>query len=59
VAACWEFILPGKGMEVVNIGAVSMPLAVDQAIRNGLEAGDCFNGILRRTASYIRDRSEN
>jgi len=54
VAACWEFILPGKGMEVVNIGAVSMPLAVDQAIRNGLEAGDCFNGILRRTASYIR-----
>ena len=23
VAACWEFIIPGKGMEVVNIGAVS------------------------------------
>src|SRR5574340_863817 len=23
VAACWEFIIPGKGMEVANIGAVS------------------------------------
>ena len=25
VAACWEFIIPGRGMEVVNIGAVSFP----------------------------------
>ena len=30
VAACWEFIIPGKGMEIVNIGAVSFPSAVDQ-----------------------------
>jgi formate C-acetyltransferase len=27
VAACWEFIIPGRGMEVVNIGAVSFPAA--------------------------------
>ncbi|MCL6431169.1 MAG: pyruvate formate lyase family protein, partial [Anaerolineae bacterium] len=33
VAACWEFIIPGKGMEVVNIGAVSFPAAVDTGIR--------------------------
>jgi formate C-acetyltransferase len=42
VAACWEFIIPGKGMEVVNIGAVSMPLAADQAIRAGLSAHETF-----------------
>ena len=35
VAACWEFIIPGRGMEVVNIGAVSFPAAVDQALREG------------------------
>jgi pyruvate-formate lyase len=46
VAACWEFLIPGKGMEVVNIGAVSMPAAVDQAIRLGLAAGESFEGIL-------------
>lgn len=32
VAACWEFIIPGKGLEIVNAGAVSFPYAVDFAI---------------------------
>lgn len=54
VAACWEFIIPGKGMEVVNIGAVSLPGAVDRGIREGLSRGDDFNGILARTAVDIR-----
>ena len=54
VAACWEFIIPGKGMEVVNIGAVSMPLAADQAIRAGLSEHESFESILRRTAENIR-----
>jgi pyruvate-formate lyase len=56
VAACWEFIIPGKGMEVVNIGAVSMPLAADRAIRAGLAAGDSFEGILSRTGADIREQ---
>ena len=42
VAACWEFLIPGKGMEVVNIGAVSMPAAVDAGIRKGLGQGESF-----------------
>ena len=45
VAACWEFIIPGKGMEIANIGAMSYPLAVDRAFRAGAEA--CL-GIARR-----------
>lgn len=53
VAACWEFIIPGRGMEVVNIGAVSFPAAVDRAIRMGLIARDDFQGILKRISKNI------
>jgi pyruvate-formate lyase len=53
VAACWEFIIPGQGMEVVNIGAVSFPAAVDQAIRTGLSAGEDFARILDRVDLHI------
>ena len=53
VAACWEFIIPGKGMEIVNIGAVSMPIAVDQAIRTSLANGESFETILAHTAENI------
>ncbi len=34
VAACWEFIIPGCGMDIPNIGAVSFPAMVDRAIRS-------------------------
>ncbi len=54
VAACWEVIIPGKGMEVVNIGAVSLPGAVDRAIRDGFRQHDNFEGILKRTDADIR-----
>jgi pyruvate-formate lyase len=54
VAACWEFIIPGRGMEIVNIGAVSFPAAVDQALRDGLAVGEGFEDILNRTAGNIR-----
>ena len=53
VAACWEFIIPGKGMEVVNIGAASMPAAADRAIRAGLEAGEGFDRILERAGADL------
>jgi pyruvate-formate lyase len=53
VAACWEFIIPGKGMEVVNIGAVSFPAAVDRGIREGLPAGGEMERVLQCTAEDI------
>ncbi|MGA2246677.1 MAG: pyruvate formate lyase family protein [Verrucomicrobiota bacterium] len=53
VAACWEFVIPGRGMEVVNLGAVSMPAAVDSAIRSGLAAGDSFDKILASVGSNL------
>jgi formate C-acetyltransferase len=32
VAACWEFIVPGAGMDIVNINALSFARAVINAI---------------------------
>ena len=32
VAACWEFIIPGHGLDIVNQGAVSFPCAVQEAL---------------------------
>ena len=57
VAACWEFIIPGKGMEVVNIGAVSMPAAADRAIRAGLAAGEAFDRILQRVGADLAEQA--
>ncbi len=56
VAACWEFIIPGYGMEVVNIGAVSFPAAVDQALREGIATGDNFDDILARVKGHVREQ---
>lgn len=33
VAACWEFIIPGKGRDVPNIAALNFPLMVERAMR--------------------------
>ena len=38
VAACWEFIVPGVGMDIPNIDAVSFPAVVDAVLRSP-EAG--------------------
>lgn len=46
VAACWEFIIPGAGMEIVNIGAVSFPHAADTGIRTALREKAGFDRAL-------------
>ena len=45
VAACWEFIIPGCGNDIANIGALNFPKIVDEAIRESAEDGD-FEGLL-------------
>lgn len=56
VAACWEFIIPGRAMDTPNINALSFPAATDQAIRDGLAAGEPFAAILDRTKQNIADQ---
>ena len=36
VAACWEFIISGKGMDIPNIGAVSLADVVSRMVREKL-----------------------
>ena len=40
VAACWEFIIPGCGLDIDNIDAVSFPGALDAALRAASSAND-------------------
>ena len=37
VAACWEFIIPGVGNDIANIGAVNFPAVTDKVIRENLD----------------------
>lgn len=53
VAACWEFTIPGKGMEIVNIGAVSFPAAVDHGLHTALSGGGSFESVLAATCEHI------
>ena len=39
VAACWEFLIPGCGMDINNIDAVSMVGSLDAALRSLVAAG--------------------
>lgn len=56
VAACWEYLVPGKAMDVVNIGACSFPAAANEGIMAGLAAQDDFDGILERVAKNIDEQ---
>jgi len=46
VAACWEFIIPGVGDDIANIGALNLPLVVDRAIRRCADGCDSFDALL-------------
>lgn len=65
VAACWEFIIPGVGMEIANIGALSYPLCVDRAIRtlsDDATVQDMKTAVateIRRETSAIMDKVQN
>ncbi len=62
VAACWEFIIPGVGMDIPNIGAVSFPKVVDAVLRSeeARNAGDfnAFFELIRRRLFWEADRIE-
>ena len=52
MAACWEFIIPGRAMEIPNIGAMPFANIVDEVIRS--ELAECGN--MEQLKSLIRDR---
>ena len=55
VAACWEFIIPGKGMEIPNIGALSFARVTDRAIREHLAECRTMEELQAHLAREIRE----
>ena len=53
VAACWEFIIPGCGNDIPNIGSINFPMFVDRAIRSYLPTGGSFEGLLEEARKEI------
>jgi len=51
VAACWEFIIPGKGAEVPNYKTMNFPLVVNRAIVNNILRCKKFENLM----GYVED----
>ena len=52
-AACWEFIVPGKGMDIPNIGALSFAAVTDRVIREQLETCSSMDALLAKLKEAI------
>lgn len=52
-AACWEFIIPGKGMEVPNIDALCFPQIIRRVITEQLEHCDTFEDLMEQVRQGI------
>lgn len=53
VAACWEFIIPGKGFDIPNIHRVNFPKAVELATNEQLSKCEKFEDFLDEVKKYI------
>lgn len=58
VAACWEFIIPGVGNEIVNVDAMSYPEAVDRALHENLTDCETFEEFFKAVKKNIEAQSE-
>lgn len=53
VAACWEFIIPGKGFDIPNLHRVNFPKAIELATNEQLLQCETFDQFLAQTKKYI------
>jgi len=53
VAACWEFIIPGKGADIPNIRSLNFPLVVNYAVRDHLAEAKDFETFLTHVDAAI------
>ena len=58
VAACWEYIIPGCGMDIPNIDALSFPHASHVALCEGLKNHKSFEWIMHRVKEDIAEQVE-
>ena len=57
VAACWEFVIPGCGMDIDNIDAVSFVGSLDAALRRCPQAG-CYEEVESAFFAEIQRRAD-
>ena len=55
VAACWEFIIPGVGNDIANIGAVNFPAVIDKTIRQTIPTAKTFKAVLGAMIDNIEE----
>ena len=55
VAACWEFIIPGVGDDVVNLCAFNVAGSVDRAIRKYAPTAKDFDAVLQGMRQQMRE----
>jgi len=58
VAACWEFIVPGVAMDIVNFGSMNLSLAVRNAIMENIATAPDFDTLLECVKDKIREDCE-
>lgn len=54
VAACWEFIIPGVGRDVANIGALSLPKVIDRCLHRDLAHAQSFEEFMSAVAAELQ-----
>lgn len=58
VAACWEFIIPGKAMDIPNIEALSFSKAVEDAVMEKLESCEDYDAFRKVVKENIYSQAE-
>lgn len=53
VAACWEFIIPGAGMDIPNIDAVNFPAIVEKAVKEDIDNCDSYEAFFHKVRERV------
>lgn len=58
VAACWEFIIPGKSADVPNRAVMNFPLVINNVVKRSLLTADTFEALMAEVRSEIADEAD-
>ena len=59
MAACWEFIIPKNGGDIANIGALSFPKVIDNALHNHFNECENFDEFFETVKKEIFEECNN
>lgn len=57
VAACWEFIIPGRGVEIPNINAISYASAMQRSVESSLMDASSFPALMDAVKADIHSQA--